>query len=139
MEIELIIHSIVDTITNSSTEIYTFPSKDAINTVKTIIKTIMKQVGINGEVEDYFDVHFEIDTDSGFKEQLLDRARFEHNFYTVEQINEMFENNDPRLLDEIDEDYNPYLRKLVVRLKDENNSDIGNLFEQIMTTEELAC
>lgn len=55
------IHSVVDVITNSSSEIYTWPHGNAIQGAKDLIAAIMAATNTPGTPDDYFDFSLEID------------------------------------------------------------------------------
>jgi hypothetical protein len=57
------LHSIVDCITNSSSVTYIRPLDDALFTTKDLLKKLMNAMGIEGEVEDYFKVFYQISDD----------------------------------------------------------------------------
>src|ERR1035437_3820902 len=61
MEIIVPVHSLVDVITNSSSELYTWASEDSVKHTKILITEIMESLGVPGSVEDYFDITMEID------------------------------------------------------------------------------
>lgn len=50
------IHSVVNLITNSSTEIYTWADEDSVNGARTIFGDMIKGLGLSGTVDDYFTI-----------------------------------------------------------------------------------
>lgn len=56
MKIPVNIDSMVDIITNSSTEIFTYPNTDTQATIKKIVNEVLKTAGVKGKFEDYFKI-----------------------------------------------------------------------------------
>lgn len=50
------VHSVVDVITNSSTEIYTWPVGNAESLMRDILAEILKAAGVDKPVEDFFNI-----------------------------------------------------------------------------------
>lgn len=50
------LHSVVDVITNSSSVTFVFSDNDSVVKTKEFISEIFKAVGINADVDDYFDI-----------------------------------------------------------------------------------
>ncbi len=63
MEIKIPIHSVIDVITNSSTEIFTFVKDNAVELCHEAINEILKVSGSDKKSEDLFDVYIEPDLD----------------------------------------------------------------------------
>ena len=65
------IHSFVDVITNSSSEIYVSADKNTVSAVKSIINNLLKGVGSDKTSDDLFDicVGVEIDNPTPYKER----------------------------------------------------------------------
>lgn len=61
--INIPVHSIIDIITNSSSEIYTWANENAVETTSEMIKEMMISMGVEGEVSDYFDIELIIDSE----------------------------------------------------------------------------
>ena len=57
------LHSLVDVITNSSTVVYVWPNQDAIQKTKELLKEIVSVVGFEGDIDEYFDVDYTLDSD----------------------------------------------------------------------------
>jgi hypothetical protein len=57
------LHSIIDVITNSSTEIYTFARSDAVEKSYELLNEILKVSGSDKKAEDLFNVRIEPDDD----------------------------------------------------------------------------
>lgn len=58
--IRIPVHSIVDIITNSSTVVYVNSTSNTIDYTKKFLNQIIKSVGVDGDVDDYFDVTLEL-------------------------------------------------------------------------------
>lgn len=56
MEITITVDSMIDLITNSSTEIYTFPSGDAEKLIKKMVDGILKEAGTEKKFDDLFEI-----------------------------------------------------------------------------------
>jgi hypothetical protein len=56
MEFKVSVDSIIDIITNSSTEIFTFPSDDAEEMIRKVIDTVLKESGSEKECDDLFTI-----------------------------------------------------------------------------------
>jgi hypothetical protein len=83
--IELSIHSIIDVITNSSTEIYCSYDKQSVESAKSIINTILKIAGAEKTADDYFDIYLWID-----KWALIDiKSQMLKEDYTEEEIDKL--------------------------------------------------
>jgi hypothetical protein len=57
--LKILVHSIVDLITNSSTEIFSWPRETAVKAAKSMLEEIMHALGVTGSVDDYFDISLE--------------------------------------------------------------------------------
>ena len=57
--IKIYLHSFVDIITNSSTEIYTNPTEKSVETMYSIIGKLLKVAWIKTDPKELFDVHLE--------------------------------------------------------------------------------
>lgn len=66
-----ILHSIVDVITNSSTEIYTFAADKAVSQAKEALKSVIDVMGLSGDVDSLFDISVKI-TYSKYNEETED-------------------------------------------------------------------
>lgn len=91
MEIIIPVHSLVDVITNSSSEMYTWASEDSVKHTKNLIKEIMESLDVAGSVEDYFDITMEIDPEwvESVKGALLNR--WEQSEEEITNINNFIE------------------------------------------------
>lgn len=78
MEIKIPVHSVIDVITNSSTEIFTFAKDNAVELCHEAINEILKVSGSDRKSEDLFDVY--IEPDSGY---LIDSL-----FDSLEEMND---------------------------------------------------
>jgi hypothetical protein len=50
------LHSVADTITNSSESIFTYAEKGADDRARTVLAEILQACGVDGSVEDYFEI-----------------------------------------------------------------------------------
>lgn len=57
------LHSVVDVITNSSSSVYVWPVKDAIQKTKDFLANILLAVGSDVNVDDYFEVTYKLSGD----------------------------------------------------------------------------
>lgn len=76
-------HSSVDIITNSSTEIYVFPSEDAIDRTKVFLQKLLTSINPEYKVDDYFDVYYELS---------LNYVKNEYAYGSTDQFEQIFNN-----------------------------------------------
>jgi hypothetical protein len=50
------VHSVVDFITNSSTEIFTWGTKSSVTAARSLLETLLSALGVSGKVDDYFEI-----------------------------------------------------------------------------------
>lgn len=79
VEIRISLHSIIDVITNSSTEIFTYPKSDAPKMIKDIINSILEDAGSEFTCEDLYTVKLETD-DEYVEERMKDHKDLEENY-----------------------------------------------------------
>lgn len=58
------VHSIVDVITNSSTEIFTTASKGSIRTIQKFLEDVLKETGFPGHINEHFAIYGKFDNDT---------------------------------------------------------------------------
>lgn len=95
------IHSTSDVITNSSTEIFSYPCKNAIKSATEILQIIIDSLDIKGKPEDYFDIKLVLNDrgrDFVYETDIADE-------YNEDELEEMIDNDDPRLLEEMKDKY----------------------------------
>lgn len=82
------IHSIVDVITNSSTEIFSLPHKGTVNIIKDMINEILKEVGSDKTADDLFDIKIlvpDYDSDDPYENYI---EATDDNFYENSETSE---------------------------------------------------
>lgn len=134
------IHSICDVITNSSTTVYMFATKNAVNLTRQAIKGIMLTLGIEGEPEDFFDINLVIkesyleDCIADMKEE-IDYYKENSNLEEAEKIRNKMENMLSGDISEADS------HNLTISVKPKDNpeaEDIGRLLRSIFTAREIS-
>jgi len=93
------LHSMVDTITNRSTEIYTWVLEDAHNKFYNIVKKILLTLGIDKDPQDIFTVEYRVD--KRWKEDMhsILLASISERTIPKEQLSEFIEEEIPAYLD----------------------------------------
>jgi hypothetical protein len=136
--IEVSVHSVVDFITNSSSETYTFPADGAVDAAKTILADLMSALGVTGSVDDLFTVEL-VPSDDSYNHiwsgdieewpECVDKGWEE-----VDKIlEEAKEKNDPRLADCVDK------HRMTLRIvpKSDTSMDLGQRIADLFTTQEV--
>lgn len=160
-EIRIPIHSIVDVITNSSTELYTFPNDNAVELTIDLINQIMKVFNIEGDATDYFDICLVRDIDNEDEDSIIDDFIWNDIWWEREDImlesgglddsydgddweekrtdfiKKLIANNDPRLFD-ID-GVEPHRKELKIIPKTDVNNNLTEMLKNIYITEEVNC
>lgn len=129
-EITIPIHSIIDVITNSSTEIYTYPCTNAVQFANNIMKELLEKLGVEGSVEDHFDIRLSYDSgvlgDHYYRRFLTTEFAGDRKA-CAEKFNELYENNDPILLVDLpDDDWTSRHQTLKLTLKSDPSFDLAD-------------
>jgi hypothetical protein len=123
------LHSIVDAITNSSSEIYTFTNNNAISQVKKALRSFLDLLGINDPVDELFEVSIKYTfTENDVK--ILEVVT------TDSEVNKI---ND-RISEIINDDGNPS-PTISITVKGMNGKEIDfmRLVDNITHSEEISC
>lgn len=90
-------HSVVDSITNSSSTVYMWPVSDSLGKIRLFLQRVISAVDENAKVDDYFDVHLEINPE--YVEIMFDDLREEAEILINKYAPDFFEEETGEPLD----------------------------------------
>jgi hypothetical protein len=135
------IHSFVDLITNSSSEVFVAASKSTVDTVKEIVNTLLKQSNSTATCDDLFDIDFVIPKGSYFINPNYDEDDEDSEEEICLKEDVYSDSPDFAKYREWKSDCeNPYIEtSLRVKAKNDNPETIkvANLFEKIIGTYDI--
>lgn len=141
------VESIIDIITNSSTEIYTFPSDHAGDLLKKIINQILKEAGTDKTFDDLFEIE-KVPNDyveDEFKDWVSYECKEDFPGLKPVQIIEMLEKDPllrqkyfPLFKESRDFEYNcRYKDGIQINRKDGSDTGLANMVEKVFQSEEV--
>ena len=77
MQLKINFHSLIDVITNSSTEIFTTTSRSAISDLKDLINMMLREAGVDKTADDLYE--FKEDFDDYAKERIVSSTYKDYN------------------------------------------------------------
>jgi hypothetical protein len=150
MEFRVSPQSIIDIITNSSTEIYTFPSNSAQELIEKIVNSVLKTSGSTLKCKDIFDIN--LVPSASFKEDFAEWLQYTHPESMEADISlnpkdakEWITNNPEKaeaLMREYRENsdkysYNNTSEEVEVRTKDGADTGIANMIAKVFDAQEV--
>lgn len=125
------IHSFVDLITNSSTEIFVRADEKTIQTVKDLIDTLLKLGNSNLKADDLFEFQLVLDGYDFIKDE-------DGNTEYIENVNLLVDPRRNKIMEQIEDDYESHCSiTLYIKAKDEKNNDAKLIAEILNKLENL--
>jgi len=123
--IKILMHSVIDLITNSSTEIFVY-SENSLEPAKELINEILKLQGVDQTCDDLFDLSVEM-SDYGL-EQYLEYEQYDQDDLDVEEVKKQIEAGN------IPDWFETYHVEtfLVIKPKDEKYTKLAELLKKFL-------
>lgn len=147
------IHSVIDVITNSSTEMFTFMD-DCVEPVKELIEVIGKSMGVEANADDMFEISVLPEDDSWLRDYASDEYNFDANYPVSQRMLEIEQSysgeiTPPEWLKQFTKKFCDYKSGeastgtvLAFYIKDSKYAEIGEAIQKVLgsiKSEECAC
>ena len=132
----IVVHSVVDVITNSSTTIYTMADETSIEAIKTLVNLLLEAADSDWKADDLFEFKLEYDqlaVDAWRYTKLYEEGILSEtdNWKTQDKIYAECEANPPDWWNDYEPDSYYYSRYVVVTAKDEPHIDAAKALSEL--------